>query len=203
MTNMIQLLLLATFASAKSLSGNYIIGPPTMTDENKVICSTWSVDSVDNKYHIKSNANDHILNVNMAYGLSSLNVKPVKKITIQLLDDDDVDMYKFTMDEFINMMNYDGNDFIYAPVVWQFDNCKLRSSYIDSLKEQIRSSQLPQKADTVGVKYIDATSCLDNLKCIHDLCPNAFYDISTMRCIYNVKKDGDLDVYATSLMANV
>ncbi len=181
------------------IDDNYIVPfPVDMGIENKIICKTWFVESQDEKLYIKSNGNNHILNVNMEYGFSSLfTIKPQEKLFVALVQNSQkkLTVYAFDIDNFINMMNYDNHQFYFIniPITWKFDNCEL---YSDIQKKIINKTKNMKKVllslnDDNIQTTINAIGCLDNIDCIRKLCKTdkyySVYNIDNNTC-YHLKQ---------------
>lgn len=189
------------------IDDNYIVPFPIDVDvEKKMICKTWFVESQDEKLYIKSNGNNHLLNVNMEYGFSSLfTIKPQENLLVAIVQNSQKKLivYTFDIENFINMMNYDNHQFylINIPITFKFDNCEL---YSDILKKITKNTKKMETSlislDNNNIQTtINAIGCLDDIECIQKLCKSdiysSVYNIDSNTC-YHLKQivNGDTKV---------
>lgn len=157
-----------------------VVYPIDKEVSDRVICGSWMMKTNKN---VLLKVGDSTFKPNVEYSTSSLTGQN-EKFTITGTDE------KFYIDDFYNMMNYDGNKFIF----WSIDGS---IKFYNCIKQDKINPKLSNETfTTVAEKNsIDVRGCMNNVDCINIHCQDMVYVKETLKCYPKTENGNVLGYY--------
>lgn len=166
---MVKIIILATVAVGAM--GAPVIFPITKNESDRMICSSWML-KTNEKGIVLKNTNT-VFKPNVEYSTSSL-VGETGDFHITTTDE------VFNIEDFYNMMNYDGKFIIWSiDGSFRFYNCMKQSDIIESTTTAFTNKTSVSIDDNDS---IDVRGCTNNVDCINIYCKDKVYIPDTLSC---------------------